>query len=93
MPVETLADGTFVLDEPVAVPEILDLLIVGGGPAGTAAAFRAKELGMAALVIDYDDLMKRIRDYAKDKHRTVDDTPFGGGPGMVMRPTAQSRRC
>lgn len=27
-----------------------------------------------------------IRDYAFDKHRTVDDTPFGGGPGMVMRP-------
>ena len=27
-----------------------------------------------------------IRDYAKDKHRTVDDTPFGGGSGMVMRP-------
>ncbi len=27
-----------------------------------------------------------IRDFAKDKHNTVDDTPFGGGPGMVMRP-------
>jgi tRNA (guanine37-N1)-methyltransferase len=27
-----------------------------------------------------------IRDFARDKHRTVDDTPFGGGPGMVMRP-------
>jgi tRNA (guanine37-N1)-methyltransferase len=27
-----------------------------------------------------------IRDFASDKHRTVDDTPFGGGPGMVMRP-------
>ena len=26
-----------------------------------------------------------IRDYAKDKHRTVDDRPFGGGSGMVMR--------
>lgn len=25
------------------------------------------------------------RDFAKDKHRTVDDTPAGGGPGMVMR--------
>ena len=38
MTAETLPDGTFVLDEPVVVPEILDLLIVGGGPAGTAAA-------------------------------------------------------
>jgi len=27
-----------------------------------------------------------IRDYAEDKHKTVDDTPFGGGSGMIMRP-------
>jgi len=27
-----------------------------------------------------------IRDFASDKHRAVDDAPFGGGPGMVMRP-------
>jgi tRNA (guanine37-N1)-methyltransferase len=27
----------------------------------------------------------QIRDFAADKHRTVDDTPAGGGPGMVMR--------
>lgn len=27
-----------------------------------------------------------IRDYATDKHKTVDDTPYGGGAGMVMRP-------
>jgi tRNA (guanine37-N1)-methyltransferase len=26
-----------------------------------------------------------IRDWAKDKHRTVDDRPFGGGPGMVLK--------
>ena len=26
------------------------------------------------------------RDFAPDKHRTVDDTPFGGGPGMLMKP-------
>ena len=26
-----------------------------------------------------------IRDYAEDRHKTVDDTPFGGGSGMVMR--------
>ena len=62
-----------------AVPDVLDMLVVGGGPAGTAAAFRAKELGLTALVIDYDDLMKRIRDYAKGK----DILPnFGGGDKM-----------
>ncbi len=54
----------------------LDILIVGGGPAGTAVAFRARELGLDALVIDYDDLMKRIRDYSKDK---LILPAFGGG--------------
>ncbi len=28
----------------------------------------------------------QIRDFATDKHRSVDDTPYGGGPGMVMKP-------
>ncbi len=54
----------------------LDMLVVGGGPAGTAAAFRAKELGLEPLVVDFDDLMKRIRDYSKDKLILPD---FGGG--------------
>jgi tRNA (guanine37-N1)-methyltransferase len=27
-----------------------------------------------------------IRDFAQDRHRSVDDAPFGGGPGMIMRP-------
>ena len=27
-----------------------------------------------------------LRDYASDRHRTVDDSPYGGGPGMVMKP-------
>jgi len=76
---DILPDGTFILKQPVRLPEILDLLIVGGGPAGTAAAFRAKELGLAALVIDFDDVMKRIRDYAKDKLILPD---YGGGDNM-----------
>jgi tRNA (guanine37-N1)-methyltransferase len=32
-----------------------------------------------------------IRDYANDKHKTVDDTPFGGGNGMLMRPDVLSK--
>lgn len=79
MSADILADGTLQLDTPVQLPDVLDLLIVGGGPAGTAAAFRAKELGLSALVIDYDDLMKRIRDYAKDKLILPN---FGGGDQM-----------
>ena len=27
-----------------------------------------------------------IRDFSKDKHKKVDDTPYGGGPGMIMKP-------
>lgn len=30
--------------------------------------------------------LHNIRDFAKDKHHTVDDRPFGGGPGMVLKP-------
>jgi thioredoxin reductase/ferredoxin len=76
---ETERDGTLILKERVARPDVLDVLIAGGGPFGTAAAFRAKELGLSALVIDYDDLMKRIRDYAKDKQILPD---YGGGDRM-----------
>ncbi|AWS41216.1 tRNA (guanosine(37)-N1)-methyltransferase TrmD [Streptosporangium sp. 'caverna'] len=30
--------------------------------------------------------LHQLRDHAHDVHRTVDDTPYGGGPGMVMKP-------
>jgi thioredoxin reductase/ferredoxin len=70
---------TTVSDRAAALPDILDLLIVGGGPTGTACAFRAKEVGLTALVIEMDDLLKRIRDYAKDKPILPD---YGGGDTM-----------
>ncbi len=50
------------------------------GPLGLSVAGQALESGLWAL-----ETMD-IRDFASDKHRAVDDTPFGGGPGMVMRP-------
>ncbi|MFL2853693.1 MAG: tRNA (guanosine(37)-N1)-methyltransferase TrmD [Candidatus Pelagibacter sp.] len=34
----------------------------------------------------WDLKLINIRDYADDKHKTVDDTPYGGGVGMLMRP-------
>ena len=50
------------------------------GPLGHSLAGTALEKGIWALeTVD-------IRDFASDKHRSVDDAPFGGGPGMVMRP-------
>jgi pSer/pThr/pTyr-binding forkhead associated (FHA) protein/thioredoxin reductase len=78
-PLEYHPDGTLKLRTPAKLPEVLDMLVVGGGPAGTAAAFHAKELGLSVLVIDYDDLMKRLRDYPKDKLILPD---FGGGDQM-----------
>ncbi len=59
--------------------DVLDMLIVGGGPGGTAAAFRARELGIEPLILEHDDLMKRIRDYSKDK---LILPGFGGGDRM-----------
>ncbi|RIA46884.1 tRNA (guanine37-N(1)-) methyltransferase [Hephaestia caeni] len=49
------------------------------GPLGLSLAGRAREEGRWAL-----DTVQ-IRDFATDKHRTVDDTPAGGGAGMVLR--------
>jgi tRNA (guanine37-N1)-methyltransferase len=50
------------------------------GPLGQSLAGKALNDGLWRL--EASD----IRSFAKDKHKTVDDTPFGGGPGMVMRP-------
>ncbi len=64
---ELVPDGYPVLDTQAVSTGVLAVLIVGGGPAGTAAAFRAKELGLAVLVIELDDVLKRIRDYDRAK--------------------------
>jgi tRNA (guanine37-N1)-methyltransferase len=49
------------------------------GPLGHSLSGRALEEGIWSLET------VQIRDFATDKHHTVDDTPAGGGPGMVMR--------
>jgi len=50
------------------------------GPLGLSLAGRALEDGIWSIAaVD-------IRGFATDKHRNVDDSPFGGGAGMVMRP-------
>jgi tRNA (guanine37-N1)-methyltransferase len=49
-------------------------------PLATSILGRAAEAGVATYrVVD-------LRDYTRDRHRTVDDEPFGGGAGMVMKP-------
>ena len=50
------------------------------GPLAYSLAGKALKAGLWRLeTVD-------IREFAPDKHRSVDDAPFGGGPGMVMRP-------
>ncbi|NKJ38321.1 tRNA (guanosine(37)-N1)-methyltransferase TrmD [Rhizobium sp. SG570] len=55
------------------------------GHLGTSLAGKAMERGQWAL-----DTVQ-IRDFTTDKHRTVDDTPAGGGAGMVLKPDVLAR--
>lgn len=50
------------------------------GPLDESIVKRARQAGLLDLTI-HD-----LRDYTHDRHRTVDDRPFGGGPGMVLKP-------
>ena len=55
------------------------------GPLGHSLAGKALESGIWGLeTVD-------IRGFASDKHRSVDDAPFGGGPGMVLMPEVVDR--
>jgi tRNA (guanine37-N1)-methyltransferase len=50
------------------------------GPFDVSMIKRAKENEVISIeLVD-------VRDYASDKHKTVDDRPYGGGPGMVLKP-------
>lgn len=50
------------------------------GPLNESLLKKAQEKGLLSLsIID-------IRDFTTDKHKTADDTPYGGGAGMVMKP-------
>jgi tRNA (guanine37-N1)-methyltransferase len=50
------------------------------GPLDESIIKRAREAGRLDLTIH------NLRDYAHDRHKTVDDRPFGGGPGMLLKP-------
>src|SRR6266436_9725359 len=59
--------------------DILTLFPEMFGPVlGTSIPKRAAEKGL----VEYH--LTNIRDFATDAHKSVDDKPFGGGPGMVM---------
>jgi len=50
------------------------------GPLDESIIKRARRAGVLDLQIH------NLRDYAHDRHKTVDDRPFGGGPGMLLKP-------
>ena len=50
------------------------------GPLDESIIKRARTKGLLELRIH------NLRDYTHDRHRTVDDKPFGGGPGMLLKP-------
>ena len=50
------------------------------GPLNESILKRAQNRGLLDLSIH------NLRDFTKDRHRVVDDRPFGGGPGMVLKP-------
>ena len=50
------------------------------GPLDTSIVGRAVERGIVSIAI------RNLRDWTHDRHRTADDAPFGGGPGMVLKP-------
>jgi tRNA (guanine37-N1)-methyltransferase len=62
------------IDILTAVP---DLLV---SPLNTSIIKRAQDKGKVELYIH------NLRDYAYNKHKQIDDKPFGGGPGMVLKP-------
>jgi tRNA (guanine37-N1)-methyltransferase len=50
---------------------------------------QALDEGVIGRAVDrevVDITVRDLRDYTTDRHRTVDDVPFGGGPGMVLKP-------
>jgi tRNA (guanine37-N1)-methyltransferase len=61
-------------------PDYFGTTATGAGPLGVSL------IGKAAARGDLDFRLHDLRRWAADVHHTVDDTPFGGGPGMVMKP-------
>jgi len=50
------------------------------GPLDVSIVQRARKAGLLELTVH------NLRDWTHDRHKTVDDSPFGGGPGMVLKP-------
>ncbi len=62
------------IDIITGLPKLLE------SPLHESIVWRAQDKGKVEIVV-HD-----LRSFARDKHRTIDDTPYGGGAGMVLRP-------
>ena len=63
----------------------LDLLVVGGGPTGTAAVWRAHELGMSTLVIDRDCVLSIIKQWGEHQPEPKDvDADYGDLTDLIF---------
>ena len=62
------------IDILTAVPDVFT------GPLQSSIIKRAQDKGKVEIFVH------NVRDYAYNKHRQIDDKPFGGGPGMVLKP-------
>jgi tRNA (guanine37-N1)-methyltransferase len=65
---------------------VLEVNVVTLFPEAMAPFLAASIPGRAAAAGKVSYRMVQLRDFTHDKHRTVDDTPFGGGAGMVLKP-------
>ncbi len=65
---------------------MLEVNVVTLFPEAMAPFLAASIPGRAAAAGKVSYRMVQLRDFTHDKHRTVDDTPFGGGAGMVLKP-------
>ncbi|MDO8795409.1 MAG: hypothetical protein Q7J25_12395, partial [Vicinamibacterales bacterium] len=77
---DALVDGPMRFD----IVTIFPAMVAGGLTEGVVA----RGIGRGAVDVRIWDL----RDQATDRHRSVDDMPYGGGPGMVMTPQPWVRR-
>ncbi len=57
-----------------AVPDSLTSML------NTSIVKRAQDKGLVKIIVH------NLRDYTHDKHKQIDDKPFGGGPGMLLKP-------
>jgi tRNA (guanine37-N1)-methyltransferase len=60
--------------------------VVTGFPAMLAGPFQESMLKRAQVKGLTEIVVHDLRDYATDRHRTIDDTPYGGGSGMILKP-------